>query len=70
MYDLWIIAKFLGILLLNSNSSILTMKGINNILLSFNIFNIVSLGDSLCGLPVTCRTPLCHCGILPVDINL
>lgn len=70
MYDLWIIAKFLGILLLNSNSSILAMKGTNNRLLPFNIFNIVSLSDSLCGLLVTCRTPLCHRGILPVDINL
>lgn len=43
------------------------MKGT---LLSFNIFSIVSLGDHLRELPVKARTPTCHCGILPVAMNI
>lgn len=46
------------------------MKGINNKWLSFDIFNIVSLGDCLYGLPAKGITPPCHCGILPVDIHI
>lgn len=67
MVGLWIVIEFLGIVLLSFNSGILTMKGI---LLSFNIFNIVNLVDHLCELSVKGRTPPCHCGVLPVDINI
>lgn len=59
--------EFLGIVLLSFNSGILRMKGT---LLSFNIFKIVGLGDRLCELPVKGRTPPCHCGILPVAMNI